>query len=185
MSSALLTRRVGDCALSVVSADIVTLAVDAVVNAANASLLGGGGVDGAIHRAAGPELLEACRALGGCRTGEARITPGFRMKARWIIHTVGPVWRGGQDGEDDALANCYRASLRLAAGHGAASVAYPAISTGIYGFPAERAAAIAVRSIVTCLPLAPVTAVTFCCFGAASAETVASSLRDHAPDPAA
>ena len=127
--------------------DITTLDVDAIVNAANASLLGGGGVDGAIHRAAGPGLLEACRALGGCPTGEARITGGHGLRARHVIHAVGPVWRGGGAGEDAALASCYRAAMRLAREAGCATIAFPAIATGIYGFPAERAARIAVATL--------------------------------------
>lgn len=127
--------------------DITTLGVDAIVNAANSSLLGGGGVDGAIHRAAGRELLAACRELGGCPTGEARTTPGFRLPARWVIHTVGPVWRGGGGGEDDLLASCYRSSLREADSVGARTVAFPAISTGVYGFPRDRAAGIAVTTL--------------------------------------
>jgi len=133
--------------LSLWQGDITTLAVDAIVNAANESLLGGGGVDGAIHRAAGPELLAYCRGLGGCPTGEARITPGFRLPARWIIHTVGPVWRGGGHGEAQRLAGCYRNSLALALEHGARSAAFPAISCGIYGYPLAMAVDVAVATV--------------------------------------
>jgi O-acetyl-ADP-ribose deacetylase (regulator of RNase III) len=155
--------------IAIIEADITTLDVDAIVNAANRSLLGGGGVDGAIHRAAGPELKAACATLGGCETGEAKITPGFRLKARHVIHTVGPVWGGGERGEDRLLANCYRKSLALASERGLASIAYPAISTGAYGFPPERAALIAVRSVAAVLGQAPsIERVVFCCFGAAS-----------------
>ncbi len=137
--------------IEVVEADITTLAVDAIVNAANTSLLGGGGVDGAIHRAAGPRLLAACRLIGGCPTGEARLTPGFDLPATWVIHTVGPVWHGGNRGEDALLASCYRESLTLASRTSAKSVAFPAISTGVYGFPKERAAGIAVREVTSVL----------------------------------
>src|SRR5579871_6724994 len=130
-----------------ISGDITRLQVDAIVNAANTSLLGGGGVDGAIHRAAGPELVEACRKLHGCKTGDAKATPGFRLPAKWVFHAVGPVWNGGEHHEDELLAGCYRRALELAREHNVRSIALPAISTGIYGFPANRAAHIAVDTV--------------------------------------
>ena len=152
-------------AIEVIEGDITEQKVDAIVNAANTSLLGGGGVDGAIHRAAGPELLAECRTLHGCPTGEAKITRGYRLPARWVIHTVGPVWRGGQDFEDELLANCYRRSLEVAVQNGARSVAFPAISTGIYGFPLERATRIALREVRAFLKENPgVEKVLFVCF---------------------
>ncbi|HKF70390.1 MAG TPA: O-acetyl-ADP-ribose deacetylase [Stellaceae bacterium] len=147
--------------------DITTLAVDAIVNAANTSLLGGGGVDGAIHRAAGRELLQECRTLGGCPTGEARITRGYRLRAQYVIHAVGPVWQGGGAGEDELLASCYRNALRLAVEHEVLSLAFPAISTGIYRFPVDRAARIATREVGGFLARdARLQRVIFCCFDA-------------------
>jgi O-acetyl-ADP-ribose deacetylase len=148
--------------------DITRLAIDAIVNAANASLLGGGGVDGAIHRAAGPDLLAECRALGGCPTGEARLTRGYRLPARYVIHAVGPVWRGGGAGEDTLLAACYRNALTLAEERQCRSIAFPAISTGVYGFPADRAAGIAVATVRASLAGTVLERVVFCCFDRAT-----------------
>lgn len=163
-------RRFGEARLEVIIADITTLSVDAIVNAANTSLLGGGGVDGAIHRAAGPELLAECRTLMGCATGEAKITRGYRLPAKHVIHAVGPVWHGGDHSEDALLASCYASAIGLCAAHGLASIAFPAISTGIYGFPADRAAGIAVSASAAALLDAPsLRKIVFCCFSDASA----------------
>lgn len=183
-SSPFATAVIGGTTLEILVADITTLRVDAIVNAANRTLLGGGGVDGAIHRAAGPELLEACRPLGGCDSGSAKITPGFRLPAKFVIHAVGPVWRGGTAGEEAALASCYRTSLALAREKNLASIAFSAISTGVYGFPPERAAPIAVGTVAEEIRENPgsLTRAIFCCFSEASAAHHAAafgSLRLH------
>jgi len=165
--------------IEIVLGDITTLAVDAIVNAANNSLLGGGGVDGAIHRAAGPALLGECRKLGRCPTGEARITNGYDLPARWVIHTVGPVWHGGARDEDDLLAQCYRNSLKLASEKGVHTVAFPSISTGVYRFPIERACRIAIREVKTFLRSdTSVARVVFCCFSTADAAIYRAALNE-------
>ena len=170
-------RALGRVRLEVIVADITTLRVDAIVNAANSSLLGGGGVDGAIHRAAGPGLLDECRMLRGCETGGAKITLGYRLPARHVIHAVGPVWNDGHRGEDQALASCYARAIGLCQSHGLASVAFPAIATGVYRFPAERAVRIAVSATVAALPSAPgISRVIFCCFSDESAALHAQAM---------
>jgi O-acetyl-ADP-ribose deacetylase (regulator of RNase III) len=175
----LAARQLGRARLEVIVADITTLSVDTIVNAANHSLMGGGGVDGAIHRAAGPELLAECRTLGGCETGDAKITGGYRLPARHVIHAVGPVWNSGRQGEDEALASCYARAIELCQAHGLASVAFPAISTGVYRFPADRAARIAVSSTVAALQAAPtVRRVIFCCFSNESARLHSNALAE-------
>ncbi|WFU02548.1 O-acetyl-ADP-ribose deacetylase [Rhizobium sp. CB3171] len=163
---------------TIILGDITKLDIDAIVNAANSSLLGGGGVDGAIHRAAGPELVAECRTLNGCKTGQAKITRGYRLPAKHVIHTVGPVWNGGGRGEDDLLASCYRNSLRLATDHGLKTIAFPAISTGVYRFPAEPAAMIATRSAVAESMSGDFDEIIFCCFGDEMAEIYDQLLPD-------
>src|SRR2546423_10870395 len=172
MPPLLLICPLGPATCDILVADITTLPVDAIVNAANRTLTGGGGVDGAIHRAAGPELLGECRTLGGCETGSAKITRGYQLPAKHVIHAVGPVWHGGGSNEDDLLASCYRTALDLAASNHLASIAFPAISTGIYAFPADRAARIAVGTVASELSAAPrsLSRVLFCCFSEQSAQ---------------
>lgn len=173
----MLTRRLSGAGLEIIVADITTLSVDAIVNAANTSLLGGGGVDGAIHRAAGSELLAECRQLGGCATGDAKITNGYRLPARHVIHAVGPIWHGGSRGEEEALASCYRRAIELCGEFRLASVAFPAISTGVYRFPADRAATIAVKTTSEAVSAAPSLArVIFCCFSETSAKLHSAAL---------
>ncbi|MGP0090683.1 MAG: O-acetyl-ADP-ribose deacetylase [Xanthobacteraceae bacterium] len=172
MASPILSAEIGSTRLDICVADITTLATDAIVNAANGTLLGGGGVDGAVHRAAGPKLLAECRTLNGCDTGSAKITRGYQLKAKHVIHAVGPVWSGGRKGEEDLLASCYRTALALAAEHALGSVAFPAISTGIYRFPGDLAARIAVGTVaaeVASMPRA-FERVVFCCFSEDSAK---------------
>lgn len=166
--------------LTAIKADITTLAVDAIVNAANTTLLGGGGVDGAIHRAAGPALLAECRKLGGCRTGEAKLTQGYKLPAKYVIHTVGPIWRGGNNGETDLLAACYQISLSIAARMSLASIAFPCISTGVYRFPLKSAAEIAITTVKTFIQNpSSLQKVIFCCFSTSDFDLYNNLLADN------
>jgi O-acetyl-ADP-ribose deacetylase (regulator of RNase III) len=180
MPPPLLTITIGSATLEIVVADITTLRVDAIVNAANARLRRGSGVDGAIHRVAGPQLQAECDALGGCLTGSAKITGGYKLPAKHVIHAVGPIWTGDAEREDRLLASCYRTALTIAAEHGLASIAFPAISTGIYAFPADRAARIAVGTVAADVKAAPrsLTRVVFCCFSDESAQHHADAFRE-------
>lgn len=167
--------------LRALRADITTLPVDAIVNAANSSLLGGGGVDGAIHRAAGPELLQECRRLGGCKTGDAKLTKGYRLPARYVIHAVGPVWHGGDKGEEGLLASCYRRAIEIASQNDVASLAFPSISTGVYGYPIERAASVAVQSVRSAVEQhSAIREVIFCCFSESDLEVYRGVLDEPA-----
>lgn len=170
--------------MKAIQADITTLEVDAIVNAANRSLLGGGGVDGAIHRAAGPELLAECRSLGGCETGDARITKGYRLPARYVIHVVGPVWHGGRSGEEQLLAGCYTRAIELAHQHGLGSIAFPSVSTGVYGYPVDLAARVAISAVQAALArFSPELEVTFCCYSINDLEIYRAALAEIMAKP--